>query len=786
MKRLILVLPMLLILIACGGGSKGSDNESGVRSLTEGESTEGTIASVGDVDWYTYEVNTPDTLLQITCSSNTRRPDVELLMSVYQEDETGNKQRLFAVHAPDEAEAQASLQIDIFIDEPKTVFIAVRDLQDNDASDSEPYYVKVEEAEANDGNENFDQAEELRIDDETSCQEDYISTVGDTDCYTFDVAQEGVYVTKVDFNRFNGGSTVNLAVELYDVDGNQLSRLTQGQGDQYYLQHHFEVGTYFLMVEDQGQDDSDAASSFQVCVESLTSGEAGDNDTSLDAQLLTATEPNVYEIEGSLDYDGDEDWYRIPTSDMNTSGLKILHVSFEDDEAANRYQYLVELQSEDGAGLLSHTYTAGTGEYLTQIKAGDGDHFLRILASPQQDAYQSAAYSATITVVDVDDPAETAGEGDERGNDTIAAADDLTLGSDTPGKISFRGDDDWYEIEIGADQLTAPQVLSVYLNAIPEDGQDSHVEYYLRVTNRAGEALKKIFDTYGEDGPTRLKTSLLVPAGTEAVTYRFKVSDYQGDEGDEFNYEIRATLNGIPDTVPSGEPNGPATPDQYFKETSEADDPDAVNVELENTPLDQPHFKANANLLDLSNATQSTSGDATILTFPWIAGYIDYQGDQDWFRMPIDKLNPDDSDSWHYVIHVELIQASSGATNDVEFAWKFYRDNNDNGVVIERRTDSDGRFMDLVDIVGDPDPEDITAFAFNSRTAEKDHGDLWVGNRWGAHDYYVSISDFNYLKLDNGDDEPINNPQPDDDWSDTAAYYFQVTLEYHPGVSERP
>jgi hypothetical protein len=782
MKRLILVLPMLLVLIACGaGGSKGGDSESGVRALTEGEALEGTIAAVGDLDWYTYEVTAPDTLLQITCSSNTRRPDVELLMSVYQEDEDGKKQRLFAVHAPEEAEAQANLRIDIFIDEPKTVFIAVRDLKDDDASDSEPYYIKVEEAEANDGNENFDQAEELRVDDESACKEDYISTVGDTDCYFFDIAQEGVYVTKVDFNRFNGGSPVNLAVELYDAEGNQRSRLTQGQGEQYYLQHHFEAGTYFLVVEDQGQDDSDPASSFEVCIESMMSGESGVNDTRDDAEILTATEPNVYAIEGSLDYDGDEDWYRLPIGATSTSGLKILHVGFEDDDAANRYQYLVEVQSEDGTTLLSHTYTAGSGEYLTQIKGGNGDHFIRIQAAPQQDAYQSAAYSATITVVDVDDPAETAGSGDEQGNDSVTAADPLSLGVAATGKISFRGDDDWYKVQLSADQLTTPQVLSVYLEAIPEAGQDSYVDYYLRVMR--DELNKRVSDTPGADGATRLKTSLLVPAGSDPATYLFKVSDYQGDEGDEFPYTIHVTLNDIPATVPADH-----SFDTYFREIDEINDPNAENVELENTPLEQPNFQANTDLFDLSSATQSTSGDTTILTFPWIAGYIDYQGDQDWFRMPIDKLNPDDPDSWHYVIHVELVQASSSGAdgNDVEFVWKLYRDSNDNGVVIERRTDSYGSFMDLVDIVGDPDPEDTTAYAFDSRTAEKTDGHLWVGNRWGAHDYYISISDFNYINLSNGSDDPVKNELPDDDWSDTAAYYFQVTLEYYPGVSERP
>jgi hypothetical protein len=165
-----------------------------------------------------------------------------------------------------------------------------------------------------------------------------------------------------------------------------------------------------------------------------------------------------------------------------------------------------------------------------------------------------------------------------------------------------------------------------------------------------------------------------------------------------------------------------------------------------------------------------------------VAGYVDYQGDQDWFRLPLDKLDPGDPDDWHFVVHVRLVQAVSSGPGDVEYVWKLYRDQNDNGRLVERQNPNDG----WVDVVGDPDPVDTTPYAFDSTTAEKNDGDLWIGDGWGAHDYYISISDFNFLRIPNGTDSFTENELPDDDWSDTAAYYFQVTLEYHPGVSERP
>ncbi|MDJ0782194.1 MAG: hypothetical protein QNJ22_09495 [Desulfosarcinaceae bacterium] len=766
MKRMLCVLPMLLFLIACSAGSKGSD-EGRIRTLQLNEQVAGEIASEGDVDWYAYEMTAPNTLLQVSCNSSTLRPDVDLLLSVYEEDADGNKVRLFATHAPEEAELPADLQINLFIDVPKTIFIAVRDLQDNEASADETYYVKVSVAEANDGNDTLTQANHLRIDDETTCQDDAIDTVGDTDCYTFDVSQEGVYLAKVDFNRFNGGTAVNLAVELYDDAGNQLARLTEGQGEQYYLQHHLDVGTYFLLVEDQGQDDADAASIFSVCVESLSSQEFGDNDTRDTAQLVTATAPDTYTVSGTLDYEGDADWYRLPIGATGASGLKILQLAFDDgsDPIVFTYQVGVEDDADPATALLSHDVTAGSDTYLTQIKAGTGDHYLRIQPSSGQHVNQSAAYTATITVVDVDDPAETAGDG----NDSASTADAIADGGDTvSGKISYRGDDDWYRINV---DLSTPKVLSVDLSTTP-GADDPHVEYYLSVMR--DEVNKKTYDANGEDGATHLKTSLLVPQDAGTATYLIKVSDFQGNEGDTFDYTLVVAVNEIPD---AGEvPAGPAAAD-YFDEKAESGAVAAVEVELENTALDQPHFQADTALFDFSRATQTTvdvdGHPVTTIEFPWVAGFIDYEGDQDWFRLQLDKLNVDD-DNWYYDVDVQVVASGD---SEVEYVWKLYRDSNGNGLLVDRPTASDG----YVGAIGDTDPVDTSAFSIDTDGLAED---LWIGDGWGAGDYYISLSDFNYVRIDNGDGSSSANPEPDADWSHSAAYYYKVTLKYHPGFSQ--
>jgi hypothetical protein len=57
---------------------------------------------------------------------------------------------------------------------------------------------------------------------------------------------------------------------------------------------------------------------------------------------------------------------------------------------------------------------------------------------------------------------------------------------------------------------------------------------------------------------------------------------------------------------------------------------------------------------------------------------------------------------------------------------------------------------------------------------------FWIGDRWQNDRYYLSISDFKYTHISEGQ----LNTEPDDDWGYDAPYFFQVRLIYHPGDSE--
>ncbi len=203
-----------LLLFGCGSG--GSDNEGGgVQELSLGKEVSGTIATAGEVDWYHYRAVEANNVLQVNASSNTFRPDVELLVTAYELDGAGNKVRIQGDHAPEGSQLPADLQMNVYIDQPKDIYLAVRDLMDDEASEN-AYYLSVDYPGGSEGDENFANANPLTVDDAASFHEGSIGTVGDIDCYTFDAAADGVYAVTVDYTPFAGGTDVDPTIERAD------------------------------------------------------------------------------------------------------------------------------------------------------------------------------------------------------------------------------------------------------------------------------------------------------------------------------------------------------------------------------------------------------------------------------------------------------------------------------------------------------------------------------------------------------------------------------------------
>jgi hypothetical protein len=761
----------LLILIAsysCGGNSKDLSDNTGsdaVELFLKGV-VSGSIATQGEVDWYHYRAVEANNMLQVKTTSNTYRPDVDLLVTVYELDENGNKVRLYADHAPEGSLLPADIEMNVYIDTPKDLYFAVRDLLDDEASDN-PYYLSIDFASATDENNNFSQASALVMDDNNGCQNDRIDAIGDIDIFRFTAIDNGVYAVNVDFSPFAGGTDVELSIDLYNSDGELIQSLSKQQGHNYLLVPYLTAGLYYVLVDDYGRDDFDTSSPYQICITSVSSQENNENDTINNATDMEYTPSSqTFTITGAIEYAADKDWYNVPLDTIVTNGFKVLHITFDDGDQNTQFNYRIHIEDSGNEALLDHNYTGGSTAYQTQIKSGAGDHYIMIQSADNQIFSENAPYTVSVQVLDVEDPAEMAVKANGIGNDTIETADVLIPSAHpndiTEAKIGYRGDEDWYEVAIT--NTTAPQVLEVFLDT---DSQASLVDYYLSIM-RDG-VIKKVYDANGGDGGTELKTSILIPAINSPVSYYFKVSDYQGDDGDgTIPYRIRANLNGIPSSLPADSSiTGTVI---YHDEAAEIADGTAEPIILEYNSINQKTYRANTTLLNFNvlnpppGIQKSKSGSLTTITFPWIAGYIDFQGDQDWFKIDFGQLIGEVASTWYYEIHVNMHVGSPGS--QTEYVWKLYRDRNNNQILVDRPGDSNGFFASAGDVDTIIQPIDIT-------TPSGVDEEFWVGSDWEGS-FYLSMSDFNY----------VGSLHPDDDWGyDGAPYYFKITLIYHPGVS---
>ena len=780
MKKLLMILMCGLLLVACGKSDDAQDDEDTVVELSLQQTVSGAISEVGEVDWFHYRVVQANSVLQVKCTSNTYRPDVTLLATIYTLNHAGEKVRIYADHAPENSQLPANIEMNVYIDVPKDIYISVRDLMDDAGSDN-PYYLSIDFAESSDDNGDFAHAVVLDVDDADSCETDTIGYIGDVDCFRFTAANSGVYDVQVAFSPFAGGTDVALSLELYDSEGNQVAALSQSQRLAYHVISYLEAGDYYVLVDDYGKDDFDTASPYTICVSSVDTSEAQQNDSRTDAAAMAYDGvTQTFSADGSLDYIGDQDWYHIPLNDIVTTGFKILQVEFDDLDPAVQFNYQLDLEDQDQILRLSHTFTGSAAAYVAQIRAGTGNHYICVKPLGAQNVIQNAPYRVSVTVLDIDDPAETVSVIDPDsgetlvGNDTIETAVMLVPTSETTaataGKISFRGDVDWYYVVI-PDPSTAG-VLELYLDT---DGQPSLVEYCVSFI-RDG-VIKKVFDSNGHDGGTELKASIYIPAFqvAEELAYYFKVSDYQGDDGDgTVSYNIRANYLDIPATLPL-DSTIPAADKIYVGEIEERENPSAESIYVEVDALIQKTFSANTDLLMFNNdapadgVTIVENPDQTrTITFPWIAGYIDYQGDQDFYAIDLGPWMQGGvavDTSWYYDLQIELITDTPGS--DVEYVWKFFRDQNSNQILVDRPQDSDGFFASAGD-------GDTLLQSLDMVTPESgDDTSFWVGDAWEGR-FYLGVSDFNY----------VASESPDDDWGYTGQpYHIRLTLTYHPGQS---
>lgn len=786
MKKVLIILTTLF-LFACASDDQATspviDLEIGNGGGITAKRLQNTIASKGEVDVYRLNVVEANRILQIRCTGPVMA-NVDFLVHVFETD-GGVLRRIAGDHAVEDGIEEADIRINVAIDRPKELIVHVRDLKDDNASSTENYYISADYLPAEDGNSSFETAEPITVGGEAL--RDSIGSVGDSDVFTFTTTEDGVYDVQILFDSMTGTS-VNLSVELFDENGLSIENTARNMGasKEAHMLHYLEAGKYNLLVQDHGQNDFDNASFYTVDVSSVTVAEINVDDTFQSASSSVPAAPAV-------GYYKDEDWYQIDYQDGGT--LNILEFDFSSDVSIRYQLSLYQLSAPDNvnetAPLYSHTYSGGDSgttfrAVLKLEDPGDANYYMVIKAADGSQLGAVAGYTSSISLTNVTDPDEAGA-----GNNLDTNAVDITNDADQThqGNISYRTDVDWYVVEVPF--AAEDRILSFDLD-IPSN---PNVEYVMDIKRsvRDNEAIsygltKRVFHGSRDHRTADLKTGFIVPAQSAGsythAYYYVKISDLQGDDGENQVFTLKWQLDPIPDSVLTVPAGSGITGHQYNDEKDERGNEVDYTAEVivDYGTGDSGVFKANTSLLGSAKGTR----DGNTVTFPWITGYIDYQGDEDWYGLDL-GMPLDQSDSqFYYTINIEMYAEGS----DVEYTWQYFPDSDNNGQVHVERCASSARHCSGYQ-AGEGD---LTVASDSVHTVFPGSGSsLWHGSGdersvWRTcveevdgvcNEYtgmvYFRISDFNYFFLETD----VVNPVPDDDWGHDKPYFFRVVLTYH-------
>jgi hypothetical protein len=804
MKKLCILLLIVFCLAACGGGSGDEGNsDSNARELALDETATGKISTVGEVDWYRIEAVENDRILSVHLSGTRQYSPVDFMLTIYERDDDGNLDTIFGESAKEEVMAPADISIDVPITGSRTLYLAVRDFKDDEASDLVSYRLRATYSDEVEDNNTFESAIDLTVGSEQVCYADEsIFPQSDVDVYHFTVGGDnpsGVYRITAQYILDNPTTPVpvTLDLELYNEDG-QVIQQYKGQkpaNHLYVLLPYLDEGDHFLVVGSQGRT-SESELSYTLCIEPVDAQEVMENDTSDPADVDTPTmEPVAGEdavqcsLTGSLEYIQDEDWYMIDvtpsTPDVSKNIIVNLFHNFGQQVPAElqaqtepaKYRITVLDETLQSIYTYDHSILA-TEPNVVELGAGTGTrNYVMIKPVYNDQMLMAMPYQLGIKLRDHNDP-----------NDQ---EDPITLTSDVPvtGKISRLGDKDDYEIEVNA--ATSPKILEVFFSA-PFD-EAAQVSY--AVTVMWDGKTRIIRDSNGVSQGVECKSSFYIPT---AETVEIQVSDDQNNDGDNVEYtllarevDIPADLNGV--THPSPPSSGIPV---YHNEISENTDNSAPEITIiEYDKEIHPSYKADTTALRVGPLVGNQ------WTSEWIAGYVDYDGDRDLFELNFDDITQG-VETWYCDIKIQMVALGG----PVEYSWTLFRDAAPaNDVLVERmyleNVGTDFEFEHFPEgggiVASWADEEhDEQTITINSTLPDDliEPGDpvnpddpgyrrdklFWIGKDSSGSKFYLSINDFNIAILNPETREP--NQTPDNDWGyapTVGPYYFQVTVTYH-------
>lgn len=818
-----------MLVIGCGSGSEETtdDSSSGgelaigvtrVGRIVNEVDVNGTTEGTPDVDLYHINVDQTQPYLRVYCDESSATA-VDLLVVAYDgRPQPGGSNRIFGVQK-DEDNSQAA-EIDFLIPIAETsgnIYITVRDLMDDDKhnTQTQAYRLTVSYATTFGGPDNVQNITELILDTTTTGN---IADCNFVNGLSFSPVEDGVYKFYIDPPSTD--SPVQLVSRLYDATGSRLQRVNAPSTT---ILAYLTVANapYLLTSQDADKSGRFTDEPYTVTVTQVDSGlvdEALTNDTSDTPTVLTA-EGGIFTATGSIDYNcssnlatgnaGDRDWYRFTVGDGDAETVYHQVQITMDNDGENDPAIIRATVYADPGGTTPiiahqfHTFGDSYEPFLNQFRAQTGTYYLMV---EDVSVIAGTGYTVTLQEAGLTSDEDTYEQIDENHIDTARA---LPLTTTDPTMISYVGDVDWYSVDV---DTTTPQILSVYL-----DSAASEVDYELGIwVDGDSSATKRVADLDGTDGATHLKTSIYIPAGEGggSITYYIKVADAQSNDGSAEPYEISADVALIPTDISCvGAPSA-----YYYNEATEQARANSAEVtfttEDDDLQIDiysnyTPKFVVNTNRLDFQNATSEAVIDDTTntITFPWIGGYIDYQGDHDVFKVNFSPMT--DVTTWYYDVKIEL-KAPCADGSHVEYVWKLYQDGNGDATANNRvidyppGEDDEGNAYNTDGYkacAGDTTPSDSkadepynTSQTIDIVTPDDDDRTFYIPSEDSdgvAADndsqFFLSISDMVFQKLpdtgNNNDRSSLDDvPWKDDDWGyDGSPYFFRVTLTYHPG-----
>jgi hypothetical protein len=810
MKKIGLLILIIFSLVACGGGDgdQGDNDGADTRELALDETVSGSISQEGEVDWYHVSAVEVNRTLTVSLNGTRQNSPVDFMVTIYERNESGDFVTVFGESAKEDVFAPANINIDVAVGQPRDLYIAVRDFKDDDASEDIRYQLVASYSDEVEDNDTFEEAIILQVGSGQVCHTETIYPVSDVDCYRFTIggsSPAGVYRITAQYDVSDSTPIpVNLDLELYDEAG-QLVQEFRGQrpADKLYvLLPYLDVGDYFMVIGDQGSND-ESQYDYSFCIEPVNASEVMQNDTAADAQSCTPTATDGDDINGSLEYAQDQDWYvfDVPPATGNLS--QNIRINFFHDfdqvpdvltEQVSPAGYLINVHDAQGNVIHSHNHSVlAVAPYNVEIASGaGGQNFISIQPIYTDQLPVALPYQMNVELRQVSDDGESAD-----GQEVTTVLD--PNGETVTGKIFKLGDVDNYQITV--DTTTGPKTLELFFDTteLSEVAYTVHVNWdgkHRILSDNNGTA-------NGEDEGAHFKSSFYLPQTSgSGTTVSFQVCDDQNNDGSDVTYTLRTGVLAIPASISlDAETSAVVTSTPvYFDEPDENADLDATTVTvIEFDNANQPQFKANTAILDVTAAEMS----GNTWQSNWIAGFVDYDGDRDLFELNFDDVTQAAGapEEWYFDIQVQMF-APAG---NVEYSWTLFRDRQPNEILVERTfwENTDGE-----DFEYDPNGEgivacwadmEITAETHNvtipsSAQPEFDHP-FWVGNRWGSSKFYISINDFNRaVESRNWDDineawVPTPNQIPDNDWGNSNStsavrpYYFRVTVTYHPDCS---